>query len=121
MALVSLEAQGLTARTAVPTIDITFGTRMLPFAVRVSAAATDVITFLGLDGAYSPQRITGNRAILTKHVVRGSTTPLCTTDVALAARVAASSRQWQYRTPTARRSCALVDADREQRDTSTCR
>jgi hypothetical protein len=55
LAVVSLEAQGLTARTVVPTIDITFGTRMLPFAVRVSAAATDVISFLGLDVAYSPQ------------------------------------------------------------------
>jgi len=59
----------------VPTVDITFGARMLPFALRVGAAAADVISFLCLDGPY-PHRVTGNRAILATHVVRGSTTRL---------------------------------------------
>jgi len=49
---------------------------MLPFALRVGAAAADVISFLCLDGPYSPHRVTGNLAILATHVVRDSTTRL---------------------------------------------
>ena len=100
LAVVSPEAQGLTARAVVPTVDITFGARMLPFALRVGAAAADVIRFLCLDGPYSPHRgVTGNRAILATHVVRGSTTRFGAADVAVAAIVAASSREWQHRSP----------------------
>jgi uncharacterized membrane protein YoaK (UPF0700 family) len=48
---------------------------MLPFVLSVIAGATDVISFLELDGLFTAH-ITGNLVVLAAHVVNGGAAPL---------------------------------------------
>ena len=51
------------------------GLGALPFLLSVIAGATDVISFLGLDGLFTAH-ITGNLVILAAHIVSGGPVPL---------------------------------------------
>ena len=71
----SAAVEGQEGRNLVPSVDSSFGLGMLPFLLSVIAGATDVISFLGLDGLFTAH-ITGNLVILASHIVRGGAAPL---------------------------------------------
>ena len=71
----SWEAKYGTARAFVPSVDISFNTKLLPFVLSVVAGAADIISFLGLGGLFTAH-ITGNLVILAAHLVSGGTTQL---------------------------------------------
>ena len=73
--LVSAAVEGQEGRNLVPSVDSSFGLGTLPFLLSVIAGATDVISFLGLDGLFTAH-ITGNLVILASHIVRGGAAPL---------------------------------------------
>ena len=59
----------------VPSVDSSFCLGMLPFLLSLIAGATDVISFLGLDGLFTAH-ITGNLSIRAEHIVSGGPAPL---------------------------------------------
>ena len=59
----------------VPSVDSSFCLGMLPFLLSLIAGATDVISFLGLDGLFTAH-ITGNLVILAAHIVSGGSAQL---------------------------------------------
>src|SRR5215831_9947689 len=59
----------------VPLVDSSFCFGALPFLLSVIAGATDVISFLGLDGLFTAH-ITGNLFNLAAHIVSGGPVPL---------------------------------------------
>lgn len=63
------------AWTLTPSVDTSFGTRLLPFVLSVTAGSVDVISFLSLGGLFTAH-ITGNLVILAAHVVDGGTAPM---------------------------------------------
>jgi hypothetical protein len=73
--LVSAAVEGQQGRNLVPSVDSSFGLGTLPFLLSVIAGATDVISFLGLDGLFTAH-ITGNLVILAAHIVHGGAAPL---------------------------------------------
>jgi uncharacterized membrane protein YoaK (UPF0700 family) len=73
--LVPLQVEEQKKRNMLPSVDSSLSMRTLPFLLSVIAGATDVISFLGLDGLFTAH-ITGNLAILAAHVVSGGTAPL---------------------------------------------
>jgi uncharacterized membrane protein YoaK (UPF0700 family) len=58
------------ARSLVPSVDTTVGTKTLPLVLSFVAGATDIISFLGLGGLFTAH-ITGNLVILAAHLVSG--------------------------------------------------
>jgi uncharacterized membrane protein YoaK (UPF0700 family) len=72
---VSAAVEGQEKRNLVPSVDSSSCLRMLPFLLSVIAGATDVISFLGLDGLFTAH-ITGNLVILAAHIVSGGSAPL---------------------------------------------
>src|ERR1700716_1554731 len=57
------------AETLAPSVDSTWGTRLLPTVLSLTAGSADVISFLGL-GLFNAH-ITGNLVILAAHLVNG--------------------------------------------------
>jgi uncharacterized membrane protein YoaK (UPF0700 family) len=55
---------------AVPAIESTLATRLIPVTLSVVAGSTDVISFLGLAGLFTAH-ITGNLVVLAAHIVTG--------------------------------------------------
>jgi uncharacterized membrane protein YoaK (UPF0700 family) len=72
---VAREAESRLARVAVPSIDSSLGTRLLPLALSLIAGSVDVISFLGLGGLFAAH-ITGNLAIMAAHIVTGGSARL---------------------------------------------
>jgi uncharacterized membrane protein YoaK (UPF0700 family) len=72
---VSSEAEGKTARVATPSVDRSFGTKLLPSVLSLTAGSVDVISFFGLGGLFTAH-ITGNLVILAAHLVSGGAAPL---------------------------------------------
>src|SRR5207249_10979141 len=59
----------------IPSVDDSFGTKLLPFVLGLIAGSVDVIGFLGLNGLLTAH-ITGNLVILAAHIVaRGEASP----------------------------------------------
>jgi len=56
-------------------VDDSLGTKLLPFALSVTAGSMDVIGFLGLGGLFTAH-ITGNLVVLAARVVAGETAPV---------------------------------------------
>jgi uncharacterized membrane protein YoaK (UPF0700 family) len=69
------ESECLPARPAVPSVDSSFGTKLLPGVLSVIAGSVDVIGFVGLGGLFTAH-ITGNLVVLAAHVVTGRTASL---------------------------------------------
>jgi uncharacterized membrane protein YoaK (UPF0700 family) len=63
------------AETLAPSVDSTWGTRLLPTVLSVTAGSADVISFLGLGGLFN-SHITGNLVILAAHLVNGESAPV---------------------------------------------
>ena len=59
----------------VPSVDSTFGTKLLPSVLGFTAGAVDAISFLGLGGLFAAH-VTGNLVILAAHLVNGGTAPV---------------------------------------------
>src|SRR3979411_2843530 len=57
------------AETLAPSVDSTWGTRLLPTVLSLTAGSADVISFLGL-GLFN-SHITGNFVLLAAHLVNG--------------------------------------------------
>src|SRR4029077_4143512 len=56
-------------------VEDTFGTKLLPFVLSITAGSVDVIGFLGLDGLFTAH-ITGNLVILAAKLVAGQQAPV---------------------------------------------
>jgi uncharacterized membrane protein YoaK (UPF0700 family) len=67
---VSVEVKGRRAWVSAPSVDSSFGTKLLPSVLSLTAGSVDVISFLGLGGLFTAH-ITGNLVILAAHVVSG--------------------------------------------------
>lgn len=65
----------LVARDLVPSVDGSFGLKLLPLVLSVIAGTTDVISFLGLGGLFTAH-ITGNLVILAAHFATGGAAPV---------------------------------------------
>jgi uncharacterized membrane protein YoaK (UPF0700 family) len=66
---VLVEADGLTARVSVPSVD-SRAIQALLVVLSVTAGCTDVIGFLGLNGLFT-SHITGNLVVLAAHIAAG--------------------------------------------------
>jgi uncharacterized membrane protein YoaK (UPF0700 family) len=71
---VSPEAESRTPR-AVPSVDSSLGTKLLPAALSPTAGSLDVISFLGLGGLFAAH-ITGNLVIMAARIVTGGSARL---------------------------------------------
>src|SRR5262249_13968407 len=60
---------------AVPSVDDSLGTKLLPFVLSVIAGSADIIGFLGLGGLFVAH-ITGNLVILAARIVARDQAPL---------------------------------------------
>jgi uncharacterized membrane protein YoaK (UPF0700 family) len=58
-----------------PSVDSTFGTKLLPSVLGLTAGAVDAISFLGLGGLFAAH-VTGNLVILAAHLVNGGAAPV---------------------------------------------
>jgi uncharacterized membrane protein YoaK (UPF0700 family) len=56
-------------------VEDTFGTKLLPFVLSITAGSVDVISFLGLGGLFTAH-ITGNLVILAAKLVAGEQSPV---------------------------------------------
>src|SRR5215471_17695745 len=63
------------AGVAVPSVDDSLGTKLLPFILSVIAGTADIIGFLGLGGLFTAH-ITGNLVILAARIVARNQAPL---------------------------------------------
>jgi uncharacterized membrane protein YoaK (UPF0700 family) len=61
---------GVFVKAAVPSVDTSAVTRLLPGLLSVIAGSTDAISFIGLAGLFTAH-ITGNLVILAAHIVTG--------------------------------------------------
>src|SRR5713226_6958726 len=68
-------AEYRTPRVPTPSIESSFGTRLLPTVLSVIAGSVDAIGFLGLGGLFTAH-VTGNLVILAGHLVSGSGAPV---------------------------------------------
>ena len=64
-------AEGRVVRVAAPSVDSSFGMKMLPGVVSMIAGSVDVISFLGLGGLFTAH-ITGNLILIAAHIVSGT-------------------------------------------------
>ncbi len=71
----SPDAESRTARAAVPSIDSSLGTKLLPAALSLTPGSVDVISFLGLGGLFAAH-ITGNLVIMAARIVTGGSARL---------------------------------------------
>jgi uncharacterized membrane protein YoaK (UPF0700 family) len=62
-------------RVLIPSVDSSFGTRLLPTLLSIIAGSVDAIGFLGLGGLFTAH-VTGNLVILAAHVVSGGEAPV---------------------------------------------
>jgi uncharacterized membrane protein YoaK (UPF0700 family) len=63
------------AEAPAPSVDSTWGMRLLPTILSLTAGSMDVISFLGLGGLFTAH-ITGNLVILAAHLVNGGSAPV---------------------------------------------
>jgi len=68
-------AEYRTPRVPTPSIESSFGTRLLPTVLSIIAGSVDAIGFLGLGGLFTAH-VTGNLVILAAHLVSGSGAPV---------------------------------------------
>jgi uncharacterized membrane protein YoaK (UPF0700 family) len=64
-------AEGRVVRVATPSVDSSWGMKMLPSMLSMIAGSVDVISFLGLGGLFAAH-ITGNLILIAAHVVSGT-------------------------------------------------
>jgi uncharacterized membrane protein YoaK (UPF0700 family) len=69
------EAGRVAVPVSAPSVDSSFGTKMLPSVLSVIAGSADAISFLGLGGLFTAH-ITGNLVILAAHIVSRGDAPL---------------------------------------------
>jgi uncharacterized membrane protein YoaK (UPF0700 family) len=69
---VSAEAESKVRCVSPPSVDSSFGAKLLPSVLSLTAGSVDVISFLGLGGLFTAH-ITGNLVILAAHVADGRT------------------------------------------------
>src|SRR5713226_1198784 len=68
-------AEYRTPRVPTPSIESSFGTKLLPTVLSVIAGSVDAIGFLGLGGLFTAH-VTGNLVILAAHLVSGGEAPV---------------------------------------------
>ncbi|MBV9533571.1 MAG: DUF1275 domain-containing protein, partial [Bradyrhizobium sp.] len=56
-------------------VEDSYGTKLLPFVLSITAGSVDIISFLGLGGLFTAH-ITGNLAILAAKLVAGEQSPV---------------------------------------------
>lgn len=69
------EHEALTVRVSAPSVDASFGMKVLPTVLSMTAGSVDVISFLGLGGLFTAH-ITGNLVMLASRIVTGGEAPL---------------------------------------------
>ena len=67
-------AEGRVVRLSTPSVDSSFGMKMLPGVLSMIAGSADVIGFLGLGGLFVAH-ITGNLILIAAHIVNGTGVP----------------------------------------------
>jgi uncharacterized membrane protein YoaK (UPF0700 family) len=66
------------ARVAIPSVENSLGTKLLPTLASIVAGSADAIGFLGLGGLFTAH-VTGNLVILATHPVSGDEAPVAPT------------------------------------------